>query len=81
MKKFNEYQKLENITKLMQEKAKALKEGKILIVYKDGTCIRMETERGVDPYVWRKGNWRKMRDPNFDYSCELCGQDISICKC
>jgi len=48
-------------TKKMSEKAKALNEGRILIVYKDGHAIRMETENGDDPYVWRDNEWRRMR--------------------
>lgn len=43
-----------------QAAAEKLREGKVLIAYRDGNAIRMETEYGRDPYVWRDG-WRRMR--------------------
>jgi len=39
----------------MLDAAEALHEGDILIAYKDGSTIRMETAEGIDPYVWRSG--------------------------
>jgi hypothetical protein len=39
-------------SKLMEKEAEKLKEGKILIIYKDHSAIRMETEFGEDPFVW-----------------------------
>ncbi len=47
-------------TKVMVEQAELLKEGKILIVYRDFNTIRMETESGQNPYVWRSGCWKPM---------------------
>ena len=44
-----------------QQAAIKLNEGKVIFSYKDGNTIRMETENGEDPYVWRNGEWRRMR--------------------
>ncbi|MCL4683104.1 MAG: hypothetical protein KJZ92_17785 [Rhodocyclaceae bacterium] len=49
------------LTKEQRAAAATLKEGEILFAYKDGSAIRMETEKGRDPYVWRNGGWRPMR--------------------
>lgn len=48
-------------SKLMEKEAEKLKEGMILIVYKDHSAIRMETEFGEDPFVWRNNSWRRMK--------------------
>ena len=48
-------------TEEMLMRASALGTGKVLVVYRDGNAIRMETENGEDPYVWRDGRWRPMR--------------------
>lgn len=48
-------------TEEMVEAARLLKTGKIIYCYRDGTSIRMETENGRDPYVWRDNEWRPMR--------------------
>ncbi len=47
-------------TRAMVEAAARLNEGPILIVYRDGSAIRMETDQGDDPYVWRGGAWARM---------------------
>jgi len=52
-------------TKEMVKAAKALGMGKILIVYKDHSNVRMETELN-GPYVWRGGRWKLMRFYGFD---------------
>jgi hypothetical protein len=44
----------------MKSAAKALNEGELLIVYRDGNTIRCETEYGDDPYVWRDDRWAVM---------------------
>lgn len=41
--------------------AKLLNEGDIIFCYLDGKAIRMETEDGEDPYVWRHNKWVPMR--------------------
>lgn len=48
-------------TKEMIDAAKKLHTGRLIFVYKDGNTIRAETENGLDPYVWRNGQWRAMR--------------------
>lgn len=45
----------------MIEAAKKLGTGSIIYCYQDGTSIRMETEDGNDPYVWRNNEWRPMK--------------------
>lgn len=40
--------------------AKRLNEGLIIVSYNDNGRIRMETEDGLDPYVWRDGRWVPM---------------------
>jgi hypothetical protein len=48
------------LTKLQKEEAKKLGEGKVIVAYLDGKAIRMETENGEDPFVWRNNKWRRM---------------------
>jgi hypothetical protein len=52
---------VKTIPSAMRKAAACLKEGPLLIVYKDGNTVRCETEKGEDPYVWRKGRWCKMK--------------------
>ena len=52
---------IKTIPNVMRKAAERLREGSLLVVYKDGNRIRCETERGDDPYVWRKGRWNKMK--------------------
>lgn len=52
---------IKNIPNAMRKEAVKLKEGPLLIVYKDGNSIRCETEKGEDPYVWRNNKWHCMR--------------------
>ena len=40
--------------------AKQLNTGPIIYTYRDGNAVRMETEYGDDPYVWRRDRWRAM---------------------
>ncbi len=47
-------------TEPMLKEAEKLQEGEILICYLDEGSIRIETESGQDPYVWRNGTWRRM---------------------
>lgn len=47
----------------MLKSALALHEGVIETVYVDVTAIRMETELGDTPYVWRQGKWKSMTIP------------------
>lgn len=49
------------LTQEQQAAAALLKEGDVVFSYRDGNSIRMETEMGRDPYVWRDGAWRRMR--------------------
>ncbi len=51
---------LDKVPPEMLEAAKLLEEGPVLIVYRDGNAIRMETEQGEDPYVWRDSAWTAM---------------------
>lgn len=46
----------------MLEEAKKLQEELVLVAYKDHKIIRMETEYGKDPYVWRGGQWKAMKN-------------------
>jgi hypothetical protein len=48
------------LTAVMLKEAETLGEGQVLISYLDGTSIRMETEEGEDPYVWRQDHWQPM---------------------
>jgi len=49
-------------TEEMKYEANRLNEGGIMVVYCDaGNSIRMETITGENPYVWRNGTWRVMR--------------------
>lgn len=53
-----------NISELssqMINEAVKLGTGKILCAYRDGTSVRLETENGENPYVWRDGRWREMQ--------------------
>lgn len=50
-----------NPTVEMVKQAEFLNQGPILIVYKDDNAIRMETDTGNDPYIWRGGKWCRMR--------------------
>lgn len=43
------------------QKALSLKEGEVLAAYWDHHALRMETEEGEDPYVWRDNQWRRMQ--------------------
>lgn len=45
----------------MVKAAEVLNEGSILVVYRDGTAIRMETVEGEAPFVWRENHWQRMR--------------------
>ena len=45
----------------MVNKAKQLDEGQVLIVYLDNGRVRLETEKGITPYVWRQGKWKAMQ--------------------
>ncbi len=49
------------LTPEQDAQATSLGEGKIVFACLDGTAVRMETEGGESPYVWRDGNWRVMR--------------------
>lgn len=40
--------------------------GPCIFAYLDGGCVRMETEFGRSPYVWRHGRWVEMVDPFSD---------------
>ena len=54
-------------TTLNDEQMKAVAKlgtGLCIFAYVDGKQTRMETERGLSPYVWRKGRWVKMVVPN-----------------
>lgn len=42
------------------EAAAALNEGPVAYAYLDEQEVRMETEEGNDPYVWRRGKWVPM---------------------
>jgi len=46
---------------LMKKKAEDLNEGRLLIVYKDGSSVRAETENGQNTYVWRNEEWHPMK--------------------
>ncbi len=48
------------LSKEQHAKVLALGTGKVIFAYNDKGQIRMETERGRDPYVWRDGDWRAM---------------------
>lgn len=37
--------------------AKRLNEGLVIASYNDNGRIRIETEDGINPYVWRDGRW------------------------
>lgn len=50
-----------NPTKEMIKAASLLNEGPVILWYKDGSQIRMETREGDDPYVWRGGKWVRMK--------------------
>lgn len=50
------------LAKRMIEQAERQDLGKIIFAYKDGNIIRMETENGEHPFVWRKETWREMRN-------------------
>lgn len=51
-----------NPTKEMVQAAQALNEGPVVVLYKDGNTIRMETRDGDDPYVWRDNKWHPMKN-------------------
>lgn len=51
---------LKQVPQDMLEAARLLNEGPVLIVYRDGTAVRMETEQGEDPYIWRGSTWVPM---------------------
>jgi hypothetical protein len=48
-------------THLMSKEAAKLKIGKIIVCYKDNNAIRIETDKGNDPYVWRNNTWIRMK--------------------
>lgn len=50
------------LSKEMMAAAQSLGEGPVLVVCRDGNAIRMETENGDGPYVWRGYCWRTMRN-------------------
>jgi hypothetical protein len=52
---------IKNIPAAMIKAALKLRQGPILIVYRDGSVIRCELEHADDPYVWRKGKWVPMK--------------------
>lgn len=49
------------LTQVQIDAASDLNEGRVLYAYLDGTSVRMETENGADPYVWRGGKWIPMK--------------------
>jgi hypothetical protein len=51
-----------DLSSAQAEAAASLGEGAVIYAYKDGNAVRMETERGNDPWVWRGGEWRRMRN-------------------
>lgn len=53
--------KVSSLTKDQKRAAEELNEGDVIFFYKDATSLRIETEDGEDPYVWRNGNWVKMK--------------------
>ena len=50
-------------TAAMVDAARNAKLGELLVVYRDGTNIRAETDNGKDPFVWRGGRWQPMAFP------------------
>lgn len=50
---------LDELPAEMVNEAEKLGEGGIF-AYRDGNCIRMETDTGESPYVWRSGKWVPM---------------------
>ena len=48
------------LTESMLKEAEKLNTGKVIFAYRDGLAIRIETENGYDPYVWRAGHWVNM---------------------
>jgi len=55
---------MKTVPRQMKDAAQKQNLGKILVVYNDAGAIRMETEDGEDPYVWRKGRWKPMPPPS-----------------
>lgn len=51
---------IEPTVEMIKESLK-LNTGSIMVVYKDHNTIRMETELGMNPYVWRNNTWREMK--------------------
>ena len=53
---------MKEISLTMEQKkaAENLNEGKVIYSYLDGKNIRMETEEGDDPFVWRVDRWKRM---------------------
>lgn len=53
------------LTQAQLEAAEALQEGPVAYAYLDDQEVRMETEEGNDPYVWRRGTWVSMVDGRY----------------
>ena len=53
--------KVSSLTSEQKRAAEELNEGDVIFLYKDKTSLRMETEDGEDPYVWRNNNWIAMK--------------------
>ena len=50
------------LTTTMLRAAKDLNEDGVLCVYQDCGKIRMETNKGESPYVWRGDKWVRMKN-------------------
>jgi hypothetical protein len=42
--------------------ARELNEGMVTFSYRDGSDVYIETEDGIDPYVWRDNTWKSTKD-------------------
>ena len=51
---------IKNIPHRMIEAAEKLNTGEIIFCYRDCGAIRMETEMGRNPYIWKNGKWKEM---------------------
>ena len=49
------------LNKVQNDAANKLGEGKVIYSYLDCKAIRMETEEGEDPWVWRNDKWVRMQ--------------------
>ena len=51
---------IKDLPEIMILESMKLKEGPIVFAYDDNGNIRMETEHGEDPFVWRRDHWQRM---------------------